>query len=174
MENIMYQGRYMKVTEEFIEGNNWERCYLRDGVIVFAIDNDGKFILIRERRPHEIEPIRLRFVAGHIEPELTIEENALKELREEINICAKNVEKFFEIRSSGTVNNTVSFVLATGLTPDPNPIVNPDGDVILSIEKYSYSEVMDLIMNDRLRWSSAVLGFFRLHHLNQDKLIIKN
>jgi 8-oxo-dGTP pyrophosphatase MutT (NUDIX family) len=173
MEKTMYQGRYMKVTEEMIEGNNWERCYLRDGVIVFAIDDDGKFILINEKRPHETEKIRLRFVAGHLEEGLSIEENANKELREEINICANKIEKFFEIKSSGTVNNTVSFVLATGLIPDPNPIPNPDGDVILSIEKYSYNEVMNLIMNDRLRWSSAVLGFFRLHHLNQDKLPAK-
>lgn len=170
MENIMYQGRYMKVTEEMIEGNNWERCYLRDGVIVFAIDDDGKFILIKERRPHEDNPIRLRLVAGHLEEGLSIEENALKELREEINIIASKVEKFFEIKSSGTVNNTVSFVIATGLTPDPNPIPNPDGDVILAVEKYTYEEVMNLIMKDQLRWSSAVLGFFRLHHLHQDKL----
>ena len=169
MEHMMYEGRFIKVTEEIIEGNNWERCYLRDGVIVYAIDNDGKFILINERRPHEHEKVRLRFVAGHLEEGLSVIENANKELREEIGLRANKLEKFFEIRSSGTVNNTVSFVLATDLASDPLP--NPDGDVVVSIERYTHDELLKLIMSDRLRWSSAVLGFLRLHHLHRNKLI---
>jgi len=164
----MYQGHYMKVTEEMIEGNNWERCYLRDGVIVYAIDNDGKFIMINEKRPHEDQPIRLRFVAGHLEEGLSVLENANKELQEEVGLRANKLEEFFKIKSSGTVNNTVSFVLATDLVPDPIP--NPDGDVIVSIEKFTYDELFNHIMSDHLRWSSAVLGFLRLHHLNLDKL----
>lgn len=158
----------MKVTEEMIEGNNWERCYLRDGVIIYAIDNDGKFILINEKRPHEDEKVRLRFVAGHLEEGLSVIENANKELREEVGLRANKLEKFFEIKTSGTVNNSVSFVLATDLVIDPLP--NPDGDVVISIEKFTYEELFQLIMSDSLRWSSAVLGFLRLHHLNKDKL----
>jgi 8-oxo-dGTP pyrophosphatase MutT (NUDIX family) len=169
MEQIKYQGNYIKVTEEFIEGNNWERCYLRNGVIVYAIDNDGKFILINERRPHEEEKVRLRFVAGHLEDGLSVIENANKELREEIGLRANKLEKFFEIKTSGTVNNSVSFVLATDLEIDPIP--NPDGDVIVSIVKYTYNELFELIMSDGIRWSSAVLGFLRLHHLNQNKIL---
>jgi ADP-ribose pyrophosphatase len=141
---------------------------LRDGVIVYAIDNDGKFILINEKRPHEDEKVRLRFVAGHLEIGLSVIENANKELREEIGLRANKLEEFFEIKSSGTVNNKVSFVIARDLVPDPIP--NPDGDVIVSIVKYTYDELFNLIMSDKLRWSSAVLGFLRLHHLNQNKL----
>lgn len=166
----MYQGRYMKVTEEMIEGNNWERCYLRDGVIVYAIDEDGKFIMINEKRPHEDEPIRLRFVAGHLEEGLSVLENANKELQEEIGFRANKLEEFFKIKSSGTVNNSVHFVLAKDLVPDSIP--NPDGDVIVSIEKFTYDELFNHIMSDHMRWSSAVLGFLRLHHLNKEKLTL--
>lgn len=162
MENIKYQGRYIKVTEEVIDNNNWERCYLRDGVIIFAVDNDNKFIMIQEKRPHESEKIRLRFVAGHIETEYSILENANKELREEIGLRANKLEMFFQLKSSGTINNTVSFVLAKDLVPDPLP--NPDGDVVISIEKFTYDEIMDMILEDKIRWSTAVMGFLRLHH----------
>ena len=124
--------------------------------------------MINERRAHEEVKVRLRFVAGHLEENLSVIENANKELREEIGFRANKIEKFFEIKTSGTVNNTVSFVVARDLVPDPIP--NPDGDVILSIEKYSYQEVFDLIMSDKLRWSHAVLGFLRLHHLYKDKV----
>lgn len=161
MENVMYQGNYMKVTEEVIDGNNWERCYLRDGVIVFAVDEDNKFIMIQEKRPHEIEKVRLRFVAGHIEKELSILENANKELREEVGLRANSLELFFEVQSSGTVNNKVSFVLARDLVADPIP--NPDGDVVVSIEKFTYEEILKMILEDKLRWSTAVMGFLRLH-----------
>jgi 8-oxo-dGTP pyrophosphatase MutT (NUDIX family) len=163
MEQVKYEGKYMKITEEMIDGNNWERCYLRDGVIVYVIDNDGKFILIREKRPHEIDKIRLRFVAGHLEEGLSVLENANKEMREEIGLRANKLEKFFELKSSGTVNNSVSFVIAKDLVEDPIP--NPDGDVIVAIEKYTYDELMQKILNDEMRWSTAVLGFLRLHHL---------
>ncbi len=164
METTKYQGKYMRVTEEFIEGNNWERCYLRDGVIIYALDENEKFILIQEKRPHEIEKVRLRFPAGHLEEGISVLENANKELREELGIRAKEVSEFFKIRTSGTVNNTVHFVLAKDFVKDPLP--NPDGDVILSIERYSKEEILDLIMQDKLRWSTAVLGFMRLHHFN--------
>jgi ADP-ribose pyrophosphatase len=162
VEEVKYQGRFIKVSEEMIDGNNWERCYLRNGVIVYAIDNDGKFILIREKRPHEDEKIRLRFVSGHLEEELSVLENANKELREEVGLRANQLEIFFKLSSSGTVNNSVYFVLAKDLVPDK--IENPDGDVIVSIEKYTYEELYNLIMEDKMRWSSAVIGFLRYHH----------
>jgi len=164
MENIMYEGRFMKVTEEIIDGNNWERCYLRDGVIVYAIDNDNKFIMIQEKRPHENEQIRLRFVAGHIEEGLSVVENANKELQEEVGLRALKIEKFFDLKTSGTINNTVSFVLAKILVSDPIP--NPDGDVVISIERFTYDEIYQMILTDKIRWSTAAIGFLRIHHFN--------
>jgi len=164
MEMIKYSGNYMKVTEEIIDGNNWERCYLRDGVIIYALDSDGKYILIQEKRPHEIEKVRLRFPAGHLEEGITVLENANKELREELGLRANELKEFFKIQTSGTVNNTVHFVLAKDFAEDPLP--NPDGDVILSVERYTKEEILELIMKDKLRWSTAVLGFLRLYHFN--------
>lgn len=161
MEELKYNGKYIQVTEEFIDGNNWERSYLRDGVIVYAIDDDGKFIMINEKRPHEDEKVRLRFVAGHIEKDLTVLENANKELREEIGFRAEYLEEFFALKTSGTVNNKVSFVLAKNLIHDPLP--NPDGDVVVSIERFTYDEIYQMILTDKIRWSGAVMGFFRLH-----------
>jgi 8-oxo-dGTP pyrophosphatase MutT (NUDIX family) len=162
-EKTMYKGRFMKVTEEFIDNNNWERCYLRDGVIVYAIDENKKFIMIQEKRPHESEKVRLRFVAGHMEAGLSAVENANKELQEEIGLRANKIELFFELKSSGTINNKISFVVATDLVPDPIP--NPDGDVILSIERFTYDEILQMILTDKIRWSTAVLGFLRIHLL---------
>lgn len=168
MEKIVYQGNYIKVTEEVIEEINWERCYLRDGVIVFAQKENGKFIMIREKRPHEDTKIRLRFVAGHIEPELSVEENVNKELQEEVGFKADEINVFYSVKASGTVNNRVYFAWAKNLTPSKIP--NPDGDVIVSIEEYSFHEIMEKFMTDELRWSLSTLGFLRLFHLHREQL----
>lgn len=165
MEKIMYQGRFMKVTEELIDENNWERCYLRDGVIVYAIDEDNRFIMIQEKRPHELEKVRLRFVAGHIEDGLSVIENANKELREEVGLSANNIELFFELKTSGTINNTVSFVIAKGLSKDPLP--NPDGDVVISIERFTKEQILEMLLTDKIKWSTAAMGFLRLHMLKK-------
>ncbi len=162
MENTKYTGKYIKVTEEEIDGVNWERCYLRDGVIIFAQKENGKFVMINEKRPHEDTKVRLRFVAGHIEPEFSVEENVNKELQEEVGLKALDIEIFFKIKASGTVNNIVYFALAKNLIESKIP--NPDGDVILSIEEYSIDEIYQKYMSDELKWSLATTGFLRLLH----------
>ena len=162
MEKTVYSGNYIKVTEEQIDQNNWERCYLRDGVIIFAQKENGKFIMINERRPHEDVPVRLRFVAGHIETELSVEENVNKELQEEVGLRASDINIFYSVKASGTVNNRVYFAWAKNLSESKIP--NPDGDVIVSIEEYSWQEIMNKFMSDELKWSLSTLGFLRLYH----------
>lgn len=166
MEIKSYSGKYIQVTEEVIDGQTWERCYLKHGVIVYPIAEDGKMYLITEKRPHEIPNVRLKFVAGHLEDDLSPIENANKELQEEIGLKSLDLKEFFRIDSTGTVNNSVHFVLAKNLIPSKIP--NPDGDVILSIEKFSIDEIFNKIMANEIRWSSSVLGFFKLYH---EKLI---
>lgn len=168
MEKMVYQGNYIKVTEEVIDGINWERCYLRDGVIVFAQKENGKFIMIQEKRPHEDTKVRLRFVAGHIEPELSVEENVNKELQEEVGFKAQDINVFYSVKASGTVNNRVYFALAKNLVPSKIP--NPDGDVIVSIEEFTFQEIMEKFLKDELRWSLSTIGFLRLFHLHQAEL----
>lgn len=162
-EEFKYVGNYMLVSEELIEDNVWERCYLRDGIIIYAIDEEDRFIMIEEKRPHEDSPVRLRFVSGHMEPDITILECANKELREEIGLRALELEIFHEVIHSGTINNKVSMVVAKKFVPDPLP--NPDGNVILTIKHYTKNEIIELIKNDQLPWSQAVLGFIKLNHL---------
>lgn len=168
MENTVYRGNFIRVTEEEIDGINWERCYLRDGVIVFAQKDNGKFIMIREKRPHEGTKIRLRFVAGHIEPELSVEENVNKELQEEVGFKAQEIKVFYSVKASGTVNNRVYFALAKKLIPSKIP--NPDGDVIVSVEEFTFQEIMEKFLTDELRWSISTIGFLRLFHLHRAEL----
>lgn len=169
MEKQVYKGKIIRVTEEKIGETVWERAYVPDGVIVFPITDDGKILLIEERRPHETPTVRVKAVSGILEHDKgTPEENAQREMQEEIGFKATHLETLMVLKGSGTVNSTQHYFIARGLVPSKLP--NPDGeDMILDIRPFSPLELLDALMADRMRWSMTTLGLFRLiHHLRQE------
>jgi ADP-ribose pyrophosphatase len=169
MEKEVYKGNIIKVTEEKINGIVWERAYLPDGVIIFPITENGQIILIEEKRPHEKPNIRLKAVSGILEHNKgTPEENAQRELQEEIGFKANRLEKLMVINGSGTVNSTQYFFIARGLTP--SKLTNPDGDdTILDVRYFTPDDLYEAIMKERIKWSMTTLGLFRLlEHLKRE------
>jgi ADP-ribose pyrophosphatase len=162
MEKEVYKGKIIRVTEEEIQGIVWERSFLPDGVIVFPIDNQGRILLVNEKRPHENPPHRIKPVSGILEPEKGgPEENAQRELQEEIGFKASSLEHLWTQKASGTVNNQQHYFIARDLIISKLP--NPDGeDTIMNIVAYTPRELFDLLMEDKIRWSLSTLGLFRL------------
>ena len=164
MEKEVYKGQIVRVTEEKIENITWERVYLPSGVIVFAINEKGQILMVEEKRPHENPPQRIKPVSGILELDKgTPEENAQRELQEEIGFRAGNMEIFWILNASGTVNNVQYFYVARNLIPSKLP--NPDGeDTIMSVKAFDLEDLRDRYLNDEIRWSMSTLGFFRLYH----------
>lgn len=162
METEVYRGKIIQVTEEVIEGINWERVYLPDGVIVFPITDEGKIILIEEKRPHETPNVRLKPVAGILEHDKgSPEENAQREMQEEIGFKAQEMELLWTQRSNGTVNNEQFYYVAKKLIPSKLP--NPDGeDTILGLVEFTPEELLNALTREEIRWSLSTLGIFRL------------
>lgn len=164
MEKEVYKGQIIQVTEEVIEGITWERAYLPDGVIIFPIADDGKIIMIKEKRPHEDPPFRIKPISGMLEPEKgSPEENAQRELQEEVGLKAGELENFWTSKSSGTVNCVHYFYIARNLSASKLP--NPDGeDTIMEVISFDIEELMQKFLKDEIRWSMSTLGFFRLYN----------
>lgn len=162
MEQELYKGKIIKVTEEKIGDIVWERAYLPDGVIIFPIDRDGKILLIKEKRPHENPPVRIKPISGILERDKgTPMENAQREMQEEIGLKANHMELLWVQRSTGTVNNEQHYFIARDLIPSKIP--NPDGeDVIMEVIAYEPQELLRILMNEEIRWSLSTLGLFRL------------
>jgi 8-oxo-dGTP pyrophosphatase MutT (NUDIX family) len=162
MQKEVYKGKIIRVTEEEINGIVWERSYLPDGVIVFPIDGEGRILLVNEKRPHETPPYRIKPVSGILELEKgSPEDNAQREMQEEIGFKAGRLEQLWTQKASGTVNNEQHYFIAWDLLPSKLP--NPDGeDTIMGIVAYTPKELIELIMRDELRWSMSTLGIFRL------------
>lgn len=165
MENEVYKGQIVRVTEEKIGEIKWERVYLPHGVVIFPIDDDGKILMVEEKRPHENPPVRIKPVSGILETDRgTPEYNAQREMQEEIGFKADILENFFTLRGSGTVNHTQYFFIARNLIPSKLP--NPDGeDTIMSIKRFTPDELMERYQTEEIRWSMSTLGFFKLYQL---------
>lgn len=162
MEKTVYRGNIITVTEEEIGGVTWERAYLPSGVIIFPITNDGKIILIKERRPHENPPVRIKPVSGILEEKLgSPEENAQREMQEEIGFKAQKMELLMTMKGSGTVTHTQYFFVAKGLIHSKLP--NPDGEeVIEALVEFTPQELREALRKEEIKWSMSTLGIFRL------------
>jgi 8-oxo-dGTP pyrophosphatase MutT (NUDIX family) len=162
MEKTVYQGKVVCVTEETIDGITWERVYLPDGVIIFPITQEGKILLIKEKRPHETPNVRIKPVSGILEySKGTPEENAQREMQEEIGFKAKSLNLLWHQKASGTVNNNQYFFIATDLVPSKLP--NPDGEeTIIEVMAFSPQELYHLLQTEQIKWSMSTLGLLRL------------
>jgi ADP-ribose pyrophosphatase len=165
MEYVKYQGAFVKVTEEEIDGAVWERVHLKSGVQVFPMTKEGKIYLIEEKRPHEVNPIRLKFVTGLMDKEGEDPlQTANRELQEEIGLKANKLEIINHRQASGTLNNHFYQILATGLSESKIP--NPDGeDTIISIKAYSIDEIMEMLDSGKLSWSMGALGILMIERM---------
>lgn len=165
MEKKVYSGHIIQVTEEVIEGITWERAYLPHGVIIFPLTDEGKILMIKEKRPHEDPPFRIKPISGILELDgSTPEENAQRELQEEVGYKAGDLENFWTSKSTGTVNHVHYFYIARHLAPSKLP--NPDGEeTIMEIITFDLEELMQKFLKDEIRWSMSTLGFFRLYQM---------
>lgn len=171
MEETKYTGKFIKVTEELIGKHIWERVYLSDGVMVFPINSQGEIYMIEEARPHEKNPVRLKFVTGlmDVKGEDPLR-TANREMQEEIGLKARHLELILHRESTGTVNNNFYQVVATHL--EPSKIPNPDGEeTILSVTPYSIEAIKKMLENGRLEWSMGALGVFKIEAMISKGLI---
>ena len=166
MEKTKYTGKFIRVTEEEMEGRTWERAYFNDGVLVFAINEEGKFLMIEEKRPHEEKKVRLKFVTGNLDESEDPAEAANRELQEEVGYKAENLVEILNLNSSGTINNTFRMYVGTDLIESKLP--KPDGeDTILSIKFYTLEEIFNFLENGELAWNLVTLGLFKIKSLKE-------
>jgi ADP-ribose pyrophosphatase YjhB (NUDIX family) len=160
-EKQVYNGAYIKVYENVSERGTWEKAVLRNCVSVIPFRDPRTILLIRELRHHEEPPVRLKLVTGFIEEGMTIEENANKEMREEIGLKAGRLVRYTENRQSGTVYQTNTYVLAFDLTPSKLP--NPDGDeTILEVVPMPVDGLYRLLLDGKFTVSPTAYVLLKL------------
>lgn len=166
MEKTVYKGQFIEVKEQLIEGHTWEKVFLPDSLVVFPLTTENEIIMIEERRPHEKNPIRLKFVTGHIEIGEDPAISANREMQEEIGYKANHIEEILLHHSTGTINSKFYYFLAKDLELSKLP--NPDGeDMIVSIHKIKLEKIKEMLKSGELPWTLSTLGLFKVLYLQK-------
>jgi|SRR3989344_5024288 len=123
MEKTEFTGNYvLKVTTEEKtggDGKNYilERVYMRPGVSVIAVTNEGKLRLVQESSYWDDgKTKRVKPVTGWINDDEDVWECAKRELAEELGLKAEAWDLFHRHESHGSINKTQYYLLAYNLT----------------------------------------------------------
>jgi len=162
-EKVVYNGKFIKVTEEEIGGKTYERAYIIDAVFILPFTEDGEVLVIKEKRPHEKPKIRWKVISGVYEPGYSFKENVNRELQEEVGKKALKIKHYVTLKQTGTINETKRYAIATKLKDSKLP--NPDGeDSILEVKSISLEEILNKTLKGKLSKGTTAYVLLRLYH----------
>lgn len=123
--------------------------------VVIPVFDDKKVALVRQYR-HAAQKYLLELPAGSLETGEDAQETAAREIQEEIGYKANNFELLTEFYvSPGFLNEKMFVFLATDLTEVGQ---NLDEDEFLSVEKYSFPEIYEMISKGEFEDAKTMIG----------------
>lgn len=155
----IYKGKIFDVIESEIRHDDVQ--YKREIVVhkgscvIIPLFDDGTVALVRQYR-YAAEKFLLEIPAGTLNAGEDPQAGAARELEEEIGVRAANIEKISEFYvSPGFLTEKMFLYLATGLIPTKQAL---EIDEILTIEKYSIAEALDLIRRGEIQDAKTIIG----------------
>ena len=145
--NEIYKGHAFSVNVDDVKSSDglvFERAVVKhpSSVVVIPVDDDSKVILVKQYR-HPSGLYLLEAPAGKIEEHEPPEECAQRELQEEIGYKSLNLNLISEFYvSPGYSTEYMYAYVATDLEPSK---LQPDFDEFIEVQRYSFSEINDLI-----------------------------
>ncbi|MEZ5344048.1 MAG: NUDIX hydrolase [Pyrinomonadaceae bacterium] len=167
---MIRQGRIFDLLSATIrEGENeYERDIIVHGgsAVIVPVFEDLTIGFVRQYR-HAAEKFLLELPAGTLEAGETAEASAFREVEEEIGYKAAKIKKLTEFYvSPGFLTEKMHVFLATDLTRTEQ---NLDDDEILSVERISFQDALNMIANGEIEDAKTMLGLiFAKKQLNID------
>ncbi len=138
-----------------------EITYQRDlilhsgSAVIIPVFDDRTVALVRQYR-HAAQKYLLELPAGSLEKGETPENCAAREIQEEIGYRAEKIELLTEFYvSPGFLNEKMFVFLATELTEVGQ---NLDDDEMLSVERFSFPEIYQMIKKGKFEDAKTMLG----------------
>ncbi len=167
MEKIIYQGNYISVSEQSIDGHIYERASLRPGVHVVPIKDD-KVLFMKEYRTHE-GIVRFKLVSGWCDKEgKTALDHAQEELAEELGMEAETWEEFHCSNAPGaTVNPNTTYFICRNLKTLEHKPENPDTGCRVLEHEWMDVEAIYACLNNKTMWidDSALVALLALYNI---------
>jgi ADP-ribose pyrophosphatase len=155
----IYKGKIFDVIESEIRHDDVE--YKREIVVhkgsavIVPLFDDGTIAFVRQYR-YAAEKFLLEVPAGTLNKDEDPRLGAIRELEEEIGVQAGHVEKLAEFYvSPGFLTEKMFLYLATNLTETKQAL---EVDEILSIERHSIVDALDLIRRGEIEDAKTIIG----------------
>ena len=161
----IYKGKIFDVIESEIRHDDVQ--YKREIVVhkgsavIIPVFADGTVAMVRQYR-YAAEKFLLEIPAGTLNAGEDPQLGAERELEEEIGVRAGKIEKLTEFYvSPGFLTEKMHLFLSTDLTPTKQ---NLEIDEILSVERYSFPDLLEMIRRGEIEDAKTSIGIM----LSQD------
>lgn len=155
----IYRGRVFDIRmDEIREGDieyKREIVVHKGSAVIVPVFDDGTVALVRQYR-HAAGEYLLEICAGTLNEGEDPMVGAIRELEEEIGVRAARVQKLTEFYvSPGFLTEKMHVYLATGLTEVGQKL---EADEILTIERYSFGKLSEMIENGEIADAKTMVG----------------
>ena len=159
----VFEGKIIKVkvdTVELPDGKTATREIVEHpgGVAVVALDKNNEVYMVRQyRKP--FDKVCFEVPAGKLDNGEEPLSCGIRELEEETGMKANNftyLGKF--MLSPGFCHELIHIYLATGLYEGK---INPDEGEFLEIEKYKLSDLVDMVMSNKIEDAKTVIAILK-------------
>lgn len=155
----IYEGRIFDL--QLADISEGESKYKREIVVhhgsavIVPVFADNTIALVRQYR-HAAGKYLLEIPAGTLEENENPESGARREVEEEIGVVAGKIEKLTEFYvSPGFLTEKMHVFLATDLRETKQ---NLDEDEFLSIEKFTFPQIFEMIRNGEIEDAKTMVG----------------
>lgn len=173
---LLYESTYHLLVKDLVSDGNSYFAYERiikqnsDNAVVTIPIYQGKFVLLNQFR-HSMRDYQLCFPRGFGEPNLSINENAIKELREELGVNVLSCSVIGKvIADSGLCGEKVNICLCK--ITKPKLMYNYEG--INNIKITNTEELVSLINSEKLMMAILFLPLAYILHKRILNIIIYN
>lgn len=169
-EKTLFEGNFIKVIQEkYLLPNNIEivrerivKNQNKSAVIIVPMTSDGKVLLVSQNRVGS--NVSIEFPSGYIENGEGVLEAAARELKEETGYAGINLEIIDKYCPMvGIDNSTIYIVVAYGCVK--KYVENLSSDEYILYNKFTYTEVQELIDNNLINSGGTKLAFYKLEKL---------
>lgn len=168
----IYEGKILSVRVDTVElpDKKYSKREIVEhpgAVAVVAITDDNEIVLVKQFRK-ATETVMLEIPAGKLEINENPEECAIRELKEETGLEAKEIEFVLDYYSSpGFTNEKVHIFIASELLSGE---AEPEEDEYIDIVKVNIDDALEMVNNGTIRDGKTIIGIFTAHaRLNMKK-----
>ena len=166
----VYEGIIVNIRRdkaELIDGRitNREVVVHPGGVCVFALDNEGNVIMVRQYR-YPMGEVVLELPAGKLEKGEDPSDSGLRELAEETGLEPKTyLSMGCSFSSPGIMTEKIHYFFATDLVQGP---VHPDDGEFLEVVRVPLEKLEELAKKGEIKDAKTLIGLFKARMLMQE------